>query len=156
MRGLGIALLLAVTVAAGQASAGTIYNVERGPGIRSLAYGAEMPVVVAGPVFDGLSPEALAGLLRGRDRLARTRFVAAGPEARSGLALVLSFGRADGRGLCSGPITGGAAPDIVAAAVCLNGEAVASATMRRGRSVERDFNELLHRMVTRRPRGSRL
>ncbi|MEM9012232.1 MAG: hypothetical protein AAGE18_13465 [Pseudomonadota bacterium] len=152
---LATALLFVATPTA----AGVIFNANpRGSAgaLRTVPAGADFPVVLVGPIFDGMSADAFAAMLEARGRFGSSAFVPAPPET-SGTRIVFAFGRSSPSGLCdtTSPLGGGVA-NTVSASVCTGNQQLSRATMRRGRNLDRDLSDLLHILLTKRSSGSAL
>ncbi|MEM9012230.1 MAG: hypothetical protein AAGE18_13455 [Pseudomonadota bacterium] len=141
---------------AAPALAGRVYNQFRQPGFRfpsELGLGGNVPLVTAGPIFDGLSAEEFASRVRVPGGFPRTRFVPAeDPNDTRGVRLVFAFGRASPASLCNVPPVGGGANGVVSVSHCIGELEVTRATLARGSNLDRDLSQLMHQLFSLRDR----
>ncbi|MEO0999356.1 MAG: hypothetical protein AAFW69_01935 [Pseudomonadota bacterium] len=145
-----ILALAAFIAAAPAAQAARVYNIFVERAFRNpfdLPLGGIIPVVTAGPIFDGLSEEEFASLISVPGKFARTRFAPGDPNDLRGVRWVFAFGVNSPVGLCRRVPQGGGASDIVSMAICIGTQDVRRATFRRGRNLERDLSELTHAIL---------
>ncbi|MEM9012231.1 MAG: hypothetical protein AAGE18_13460 [Pseudomonadota bacterium] len=147
--------LVAIIAMAVPASSGTVFNQFQDASLRTTGrapLGGSVPLVTAGPIFDGMSAGELGAMLALPGSFQETRFVPAEQMNRiDGIRVVLAFGQSSPSGLCDDAPSGGGANGVVSAAFCLGGRELSRATLRRGRNLERDMRQLMD--VLFRPRG---